>query len=64
MYKKPSKRGNEAYTKSPTFIYMTFCRKYKGRKIIKGSYPLPLMSKGERKIKSMKIGGAMDTGGV
>jgi hypothetical protein len=49
---------------------MAYCREERGREIIKirytsrGSYPFPLMSKGERKIKSMKIGGEMVTRGL
>jgi hypothetical protein len=48
----------------PTLIHMTFCKEDRGRKIIRGSYPFPLMSKGERNIKIMKTGGEMVTGGV
>jgi len=50
---------------------MTFCKEYRGREIIRGSYPLPLMSKGDKNSKSMKtwgasmkIGGEMVTEGV
>jgi hypothetical protein len=43
---------------------MAFCKEDKGRKFIRGSYPFPLMSNGERKIKNMKTGGAMVTSGV
>jgi hypothetical protein len=38
-------------------IYTTFCKEDRGREIVRGSYPFPLMSKGERKIKSMKTRG-------
>jgi hypothetical protein len=37
---------------------------FKIRYIVRGSYPFPLMSKGERNIRSMKTGGAMVTGRV
>jgi hypothetical protein len=43
---------------------MTFCKEDRGRKIIRGSYPFPLMSKGERNIEGMKIGGEIIIGGV
>jgi hypothetical protein len=29
-------------------IYTTFCKEDRGREIVRGSYPFPLMSKGER----------------
>jgi hypothetical protein len=51
-------------------IYTTSCTEDRGREIFKtryifrGSYPFPLMSKGKRKIESMKRRGAMVTGGV
>jgi hypothetical protein len=52
-------------------IYMTFFKEDRGREIYQGSYPFPLMSKGERKFRSiktrgesMKTWGAMVTGGV
>jgi hypothetical protein len=57
MDKKPQKRGNEAYTRIPTLIYTTSSKQERGRYIIKrryifkGSYPFPLMSKGERNIR-------------
>jgi hypothetical protein len=54
MDKKPRKRGKEAYTRIPTLIYTTYFKEDKGRKIARGSYPFPLMSKGERNNKSMR----------
>jgi hypothetical protein len=49
-----TKRGKEAYTRSPTLIYTTSCREVKGREIVR-----------ERdQIRSMKIGGDISTGGV
>jgi hypothetical protein len=47
MEKKPSKRGNEVYTRSPTFIYTKSCREFKGREIIRE----------RNQIRIMKIGG-------
>jgi hypothetical protein len=49
MDKNPQKRGKEAYTRSPTLIYTTSCKEDRGRKIVRGSYPFPLMSKGGEK---------------
>jgi hypothetical protein len=54
MEKNLQKRQREAYTGSPIFIYTTYCKEYRGRKIFIGSYPSPLISKGERKNKSMR----------
>jgi hypothetical protein len=45
-------------------IYTTFCKEDRGREIVRGSYPFPLMSKGERKKKSMKIGGVHEYKGI
>jgi hypothetical protein len=48
---------------------MTSCKEEMGREIFKirytvrGSYPFPLISKGERKNRSMNIGGRMVTRG-
>jgi hypothetical protein len=39
MEKEHQKRGNKAYTGSPTLIYMTSCREVKGKHIDMGSYP-------------------------
>jgi hypothetical protein len=43
------KRGKKAYTRSPTLIYMTSCKKKIGER--NHQKELPLMSKGERKNK-------------
>jgi hypothetical protein len=51
-------------------IYTEFCKEERGRAIVRrryivrGSYPFPLMSKGDRNIKSMNTWGEMVTGGV
>jgi len=57
MDKNHPKRENKASTGSPTLIYMTYCREFKGREIIRERYQ-------ERKIISMKIGGDIPSGGV
>jgi hypothetical protein len=46
MDKEHRKRGNKAYTRNPTLIYMTSYRKVKEEKL------------SEKEIRSMKIGGA------
>jgi hypothetical protein len=45
-------RGNKAYTRNPTLIYMTSCRRIQGER--NHQKELPLMSKGERKDKSSR----------
>jgi hypothetical protein len=47
MENEHQKRGKKAYTRSPTLIYMTSCRRILGEK--NRQRKLPLMSKGERK---------------
>jgi hypothetical protein len=62
MEKKHWKRGNKAYTRSPTLIYMTYCKKKtQGDKSLEG---VTLNVKREvkeqkkkRKIRSMKTRG-------
>jgi hypothetical protein len=73
MDKNHRKIGNEVNTGSLILIYTTSCRKFRSMKrggdIPTGGVTLfPIMSKGdkekyhERKIKSMKIGGATQMG--
>jgi hypothetical protein len=49
--RKHQMRRKEESIRSPTFIYMTSCRKVKGRKIVKRNYPY---SKGEEKVQKKK----------
>jgi hypothetical protein len=55
--KKHWKRGKETLTGSTTLIYITSCRDFKGREIIRGRDP-------KRNINNMQMVGDISTGGV